>query len=266
MKRLFAIGGMVIVFYGLLAYLVLPAVWTHYERQPGLATRPMVTTTAGGIPGDPLNVGLIGDREDIIRAMDDGAWYPADPITLRSSIDIIGSVVLDRPYGTAPVSPLYYDGRREDLAYEQPVGTSARQRHHVRLWKVLDSGVEGRPVWLGSATFDRGVGVSKYTGQITHEIAPDIDTERDYLAASLIGAHVVQAVYQVSGVGPTLNGHNAEGSRYYTDGEIRVLTLTVAGARTSTPPEMLSSPAFIEAKDKAWQGFKQALGSLSGTP
>ncbi len=140
MKRLFVSVAVVVSLYVILAYVVLPAAWTHYERQPDLARHPMVTNTARGIPGDPLNVGLIGDREDIIRAMHAGEWYPADPITLRSSIDIIGSVVLDRPYDAAPVSSLFYDGRREDLAYEKPVGTSARQRHHVRLWRVLQIG------------------------------------------------------------------------------------------------------------------------------
>ena len=47
--------------YGLLAYVVLPAAWTHYEHQKGLADLPMVTRTGQGIPGDPINVGLIGD-------------------------------------------------------------------------------------------------------------------------------------------------------------------------------------------------------------
>jgi hypothetical protein len=49
-------------------------------------------------------------------------WFPADPITLRSSIEIVGSVVLDRPFHDAPVSPLYYDGKKQQLAYEKPDG------------------------------------------------------------------------------------------------------------------------------------------------
>ena len=93
--------------YLLLAYIVAPALWTHHEHEPGLANLPMVTRTADGIPGDALNVGLVGNREDIIRAMHAAEWFPADPITLRMSIDIVGSVVLDRPYHDAPVSPLY---------------------------------------------------------------------------------------------------------------------------------------------------------------
>src|SRR5829696_143985 len=50
---------------------------------------------------------------------------------------------------------VFYSGRREDLAFEKEHGSSADQRHHVRLWQVLDSGAEGRSVWLGSATFDK---------------------------------------------------------------------------------------------------------------
>jgi hypothetical protein len=43
----------------------------------------------------------------------------------------------------------------------------------------------GRPLWLGAATFDSRVGVSRLTGQLTHHIDADIDKERDKLAADL---------------------------------------------------------------------------------
>src|SRR6185437_1810534 len=200
----------VLVAYGLMGYIVLPLAWTHYEHQKGLAGHPMVTRTAQDIPGDPINVGLVGDKGDILCAMHTAAWYPADPITLRSSVEIIGSVVLDRPYHDAPVSSLFYDGRREDFAFEKPDGKSADRRHHVRFWEVLKVGQEGRPVWLGSATFDRDVGLSRYTGQVTHHIAPDIDAERDGLTDDLKRAKVVEAIYEVTGVGPTLFGRNGE--------------------------------------------------------
>ena len=178
----------VVLAYLALAYLALPALWNHYEHQRRLADLPMVTRTAQGIPGDPINVGLIGDKLDVLCAMRAAGWYPADPVTLRSSIEIAGSVLLDRPYHDAPVSPLFYLGRHEDFAFEKPVGGSADRRHHVRFWKVLDQGQEKRPVWLGDATFDRGVGVSHYTGAITHHISADIDAERGLLAADLEAA------------------------------------------------------------------------------
>jgi hypothetical protein len=249
----------VITAYTLLAYLVLPAVWTHYEHQKRLADLPMVTLTAQGIPGDPINIGLVGDTRDVVCAMHAAGWYPADPVTLRSSIEIVGSVLLDRPYRDAPVSPLYYLGRREDLAFEKPVGSSADHRNHVRFWKVLDAGEERRPVWLGDATFDRSVGVSHYTGAITHHIGPDIDAERKLLATDLEAAGVVEAQYQVTGVGPTLTGRNGGGDLYYTDGEVWILRLVEACRKRTSPVEIIPSPAATEIKDQIWQGIADAL-------
>jgi hypothetical protein len=185
----------------------------------------MVTRTAQGIPGDPMNVGLVGTQEDVLCAMHAADWHPADPITLRSSLQIVGSVMLDRPYAQAPVSPLFYDGRREDLAFESAEGKSADRRNHVRLWKVLRKGEEGRSVWLGAATFDRAVGFSRFNGQVTHHIGADIDAERDLLTEALKNAKVVEAVYEVTGIGPMLDGVNGEGDPYHTDGEIKISRL-----------------------------------------
>jgi hypothetical protein len=242
------------------AYAALPSFWSHYEHQRGLEGLPMVTRTSQGIPGDALNVGLVGSTEDVVSAMQAAGWSPADPITLRTSLEIVGSVLLDRPYRDAPVSPLFYEGRREDLAYEKPAGTSADRRHHVRFWRVLERGQEDRPVWLGAVTFDRGVGVSRYTGEVTHHIAPDIDAERDGLIEDLIRARLVSTRYQVSGVGPTLNGHNGEGDPYYTDGEIWFAVLVPAGTRQKEAPAVLSGPALVAAKDSLWQAVSDALG------
>ncbi|MGB8639355.1 MAG: LssY C-terminal domain-containing protein, partial [Pseudolabrys sp.] len=75
-----ALGAAVLI-YGLTAYVLLPRGWTHYEHQKGLAGFTMVTHTSQGIPGDPINVGLVGTREDVLCAMHAAGWYPADPIT-----------------------------------------------------------------------------------------------------------------------------------------------------------------------------------------
>jgi hypothetical protein len=248
-----------VVVYVLLAYLVLPKLWTHHERQPGLEGRPFVTTTAQGIPGDALNVGLIGGKAELVKAFGLAGWYPADAITMRTSVEITGSVLLRQRYPTAPVSNLFYDRRRQDLAFEKPVGGSAHRRHHIRLWMALDNGVEHRPVWLGSASFDRAVGFSRYTGQVTHHIAPDIDQERDLVIRELTRAGVLTQIYQVSGVSPTINGRNGGGDRYFTDGEIMVGVIRVNAVAESGSPEVLSSPAPIELKTSIWSAVKGAL-------
>jgi hypothetical protein len=239
----------VIVCYVTVSYLILPATWSRLEHEPGLSNRAMLTATAQGIPGGPINVGLIGTREDVIRAFHAAGWYPADPITLRTSVEIIGSVLLDRPYKSAPVSPLFFEGRHEDLAFEKADGISADRRQHVRLWLVLASGADAQPVWLGAVTFDSGVTLSRDTGQVTHRIAPNIDNERGRLIGGLNNSIMVTAIYQMKGIGPTLSGRNGEGDPYYTDGEIWVARLVGAGKEADKPAEMQPAPALIQIKD-----------------
>jgi hypothetical protein len=250
----------VLIAYVALAYVVLPRLWSHHEHEPGLASLPMVTRTASDIPGDAINVGLVGSKEDVLHAMHAAGWFPADPITLRTSLEIVDSVMLDRPYHDAPVSPLFYQGKKEELAFEKPEGKSADRRHHVRFWQVLDKGTNDRPVWLGSITFDRSVGLSRDTGQVTHHIAPDMDAERDLLMHDLRDAGMVENFFQISGTGPTLFGRNGEGDPYYTDGEIDVATLVIDGVRRTQPPVTMPAPPLIALKDQIWHGVGSAIG------
>jgi hypothetical protein len=257
---LIALAALLAVYLGV-AYALAPTFWRHYERQPALAEKTMTTTTALGLAGDALNVGLEGGRDEILCAMRAAGWRPADPVTLRSSVRIASSVLLRRAYMTAPVSDLFYDGRRQDLAFEKAAGISPKERHHVRFWLVLAEGDSGRPLWLGSATFDRSVGVSHYTGQVTHHIAPDIDAERDLLAGDLAAAGVVEASYWVTGVGATLFARNGGGDPYFTDGEIAVSRLSPGCQTVSAAPPTAVPPPAVAAKNTAF-GWLKALWRL----
>ena len=212
-RRRFLIRGLkvlilLVVAWLLSAYVILPALWRHYEHQPALEDSPKTTVTAQGIPGDPLNVALIGTEEEIVRAMIAAGWDAADPVTWKSSVRIAGSVLRNRPYADAPVSSLFVFGRKQDLAFEKPVGHSPRRRHHVRFWRSTELGRGGVPLWIGAVTFDRSVGLSHRTGQITHHIGPDIDAERDNLIADLRRGGWLTELFQVTGVGATVLGRN----------------------------------------------------------
>lgn len=145
-------------------------------------------------------------------------WYTADAVSLRTAIDIGESVLFSRPYPDAPMSRLLFEGRAQDLAFEKPVGDSADQRHHVRFWQTNTVGDDGRPLWLGAASFDRGVGLSRDTGAITHHIAPDIDAERDFLVGDLAKAGLLASTSEMAGIGATKTGRNGGGDPYFTDG------------------------------------------------
>ena len=221
--RLLVLVAGVIVSYLLVAYVLVPAGWMRYaHRHPALDDVPGITQTAAGIPGDPLNVALIGTETEVKTVMLAANWYPADPLGLRSDLKIAADTVLKRPDDRAPVSNLYLWGRKEDLAFEQPVGDSPRHRHHVRFWLAEKADPDGRPVWVGSAVYDERVGLSRTTGQITHVTAPDIDVERDYLFQSLEQTGDLSETYVLDDFHKIHEGRNGGGDPWRTDGRLFV--------------------------------------------
>jgi hypothetical protein len=209
--------------YLAVAYVLLPLGWSRYEtRHPWLDEVAGITLTKDGIPGDPLNVALVGTETEVQGILAKAAWDPADALGLRSDMRIAADTVLRRSYEDAPVSSLYLFGRKEDLAYEQPVGDDPRRRHHVRLWRANRPNQDGRPVWLGSATYDERVGFSHTTGEITHHIAPDVDTERDHFIRTLVATGRLIEQYYIDGFHKVRTGRNGGGDPWHTDGRLSV--------------------------------------------
>ncbi len=220
-KRLATAVVALLLLYLAVAYCAVPWWWMHYvRRHPSLDDVPDITETKAGIPGNPINVSLIGTEEELKRIMLAARWYPADRLTLLSCLKIADASVLKRPYTDAPVSNLYLFGRKEDLAFEQPVGRDPRRRHHVRFWRSPDLDRDGRPVWVGSAVYDQRVGFSRTTGQITHITAADIDVERDYLFHCLQQTGNLSEVYVVAHFHTILQGRNGGGNPWHTDGDL----------------------------------------------
>ena len=212
--------------YVVLAYLVVPFAWKRHERRhPWLDDVPGITQTADGIPGDPLNVGLVGTEAELKGILADAGWDAADPLGLRSDLKIAADTVLERPYAKAPVSNLYLFGRKEDLAFEQPVGDDPRRRHHVRFWRSPQDDASGRPAWIGSITYDERVGLSHTTGQITHHIGPDVDAERDRLFGQLEKTGRLAKVEIIDDFHEIREGRNGGGDPWYTDGRLFVGTI-----------------------------------------
>jgi hypothetical protein len=214
-----AVGAGVSI-YLLLAYVLLPGFWELDTRRAVFEDLPGVTRTRAGIPADPLNIALAGEEAILVRCMLDSDWHPADPTTLETALHIAESAILHRPYADAPVSNLYLYGRKQDLAFEQPVGGDARRRHHVRFWRAPKTDEDGRRLWIGAATFDVRVGLSETTGQITHHIAPEIDEERDKLLRDLQRTGCIESVLWIDDFHEQRSGRNGSGDEWHTDGRL----------------------------------------------
>ncbi len=235
-----------------LTHVVAPRILTHYEHFPALERAPKQTVNEKGIAGDPVNLALVGTETEITNAFRAAGWVAADSLSRASKLAIARSVLLNRPDSTAPVSSLFLFGRRQDLAFEQEVGPSARRRHHVRLWRDEAATYRGRPAWIGGATYDLRVGLSHRGLHPTHHIAPDIDEERDRLAEALSRAGQALETFRVTGIGVRVNAHNAEGDRYDSDGEMRVVIISPDNIRHA-PPTDAGVPPLVAMKDRLWQ-------------
>jgi hypothetical protein len=202
-------------------------------RHPALQELPRTTYTSSGIAGDPIDVALVGTEVQLIRAMVRAGWRPADQITLGSSLRIAASTVFHLSYQRAPVSDLYVWKRKQDLAFEKCVGKDPRRRHHVRFWVSEEVDDSGRPLWIGAATYDNRLEISRTTGFFTHHIAPDVDAERDKLLADLQRAELLERCDWIEHFYKQTQGRNGSGDPYFSDGRlpVGVLVPVVESAR-----------------------------------
>lgn len=225
--------ALAVVFWVVLAYLVLPRIHriltTIYVPEYFIGR----ARTSDGLLGDPVNLAVLGTEDDLRAALSAAGWTLADPVSLRSSLRIVASTVRRESYAEAPVSPLFLFGHQQDLAYQQEVDGNPAQRHHVRFWRCPDGWLlpGGRHVdWVAAGTFDRSVGLSLFTLQVTHKIDADTDVERDHVVDSLRAAPVNAGVELIKDFSTGYHARNGGGDSIRTDGDLPIVD--VRGART----------------------------------
>lgn len=79
---------------------------------------------------------------------------------------------------------------------------------------------------VGSCTYDKKVGLSLFTGQLTHKISSNIDKERDFVIQTLSKNHQQLTVKTVKNFTSSYHGRNGGGDHIYTDGSLPFIDLT----------------------------------------
>jgi hypothetical protein len=182
---------------------------------------PCCTTSKDGSgKGDPLNLVLVGDRNDIFPAFIRRGWHGTEIIWSKAIWRTLKSFFKGSRYRYSPVSPLYVYGRRQDLAAQKSRGT-IHQRNHLRLW-LTPLRFRGKTVWLGQISRDIGVKFTLKSKTIsTHVISPDVDEARRYLVEDLAYSQALARIGFVKGVGEARKNaprFNLGGDPYFTDG------------------------------------------------
>jgi hypothetical protein len=188
-----------------------------------------ITRTQSGADGDPINLVFVGSKDQIMQSFQKAGWLIPDPITPQTAEKIAVDSLANSSYPTAPVSNLYVFGRVQDLAFEKPTN-NVQNRGHIRLW-MTGSRIGGQPVWIGQASYDRGIELSGTNHIPTHHIAPTVDLERNIVGSDLEKTGLVKAEYYGAFTSPILYAWNGGGDYYESDGDVLVINYTQAPIR-----------------------------------
>jgi hypothetical protein len=226
--------------YGMAAYVILPRAVRMGLKILQRKRVPRFTISGDGLPGDPVNLALVGTFQQLRAAFAAAGWSEADRLGPASSWRMVRAFVFNSPYPTAPFSTFYLFGRGQDIGFQKAIDDSPRKRHHIRFWALSLARVEDtvgtakfwlnadRPaenesvLWVGAGTKDIGLSLTQLTFQITHATDSDTNAERDYIIAELTRNRVIGAVTSYH-AGQHLPVERV--NHYVTDGEVAVASL-----------------------------------------
>jgi LssY C-terminus len=228
--------------YALAAYVILPRIVRMNLKILQRKSVPSFTVTGDGLPGDPVNVVLIGQLDKLRAAFAAAGWTEADRLGLKSSWRMVVAFVFNRPYPAAPFSTLFLFGRGQDVGFQKAIDDSPRKRHHIRFWALSLAYSEAdmrkssfwlntdRPPdlacvhWVGAGTKDTGISLTRLTFQITHATDADTNLERDFIVDELRKSGVIGETNSVKAGQHLVRKHI---NHYVSDGEITTASLTV---------------------------------------
>lgn len=225
LDRSTALGVIVVWFF--IAYLVLPRIHRFLTKVYVPDYFLGRTRTGDGLLGDPVNLAVNGTLKDLKWHMKQAGWVEAEPLNIKTTLKMISASLRRKSYPSAPVSSLYLFSEKQTIAFQQEVGGSTKERHHVRFWKCPDGWLLPggfRADYLGAATYDRRVGLSLYTFQITHKIEENTDIERDYVVDSLRKQKGTE-VSVVKNFSSGYHHRNGGGDTIQTDGSLPFIGL-----------------------------------------
>jgi LssY C-terminus len=226
--------------YGIAAYVILPRAVRMGLKVLQRKLVPRFTITGDGLPGDPVNLALVGTFQQLRVAFAAAGWSEADRLGLASSWRMVRAFVFKSPYPGAPFSTLYLFGRGQDIGFQKAIDNSPRKRHHIRFWALSLAHAEDtvgtakfwlssdrpaeneRVLWVGAGTRDTGFSLTQLTFQITHATYSDTNVERDYIITELTKNRVIGVVTSYR-AGQHLPIERV--NHYITDGEVAVASL-----------------------------------------
>jgi len=191
-----------IITYYISAYIFLPRLVKIILLISKKGRIPRFTRAGDGFYVDPVNIILIGTKDQLKDVFNQIGWFQADKLNLKSCFKMAKTFIRNQPYPNAPFSFLYLFGRRQDIGFQESINNSPRKRHHIRFWGTnvnkIDDPLDIKfwtkkqklnlskvIIWIGSGSEDLGFALTKFTYQLSHKINPNVDEERKYILSAL---------------------------------------------------------------------------------
>lgn len=185
------------------------------------ARLPVQTESVMGTPLEPINVIILArDGTALVTALEKAHWIEAQTPSFAALTKAAFAAWSNQADDAAAVTPYFWHSAPNDIALQKPTpDATLRRRHHVRFWRSQYVTAEGLRVFVGAASFDDGLDWG-----LLHHIAPNIDEERDTLAADLTQAEEGVTAERLRVSQPRL-GQSIAGDPWFSDGEAVILTL-----------------------------------------
>lgn len=234
----------------------LPAAGEHLaELEHMIDFLPPRVIDGHGREGDMVNLIFVASDAELREAFQRAGWINVDQSKAKVAWHLFCH---GTHYTRLPMAHFFLFGRSQDYSYAlpDPLAIVAR-RHHLRIWKT-DARVNGNPVWVAAATHDVSIEFRAYRLHITHRIDPQVDAERDFIAASLADTRLVARTEYVSAADPIYEATTNQGQTYYSDSRLLLVQFkqpdasalrpqVAAGAASVAPTKMVPVAQPIEA-------------------
>jgi hypothetical protein len=206
---------------------------TNYNFKPLLASLDsklpyrVTDQASGGNEGDLVNFVLVGNEKQVTNAFKESGWILPDKTNQDAVISAVLATLQKQAYVSVPISTLFLFGRGQDYGYARAEAVKViGQRDHFRIWQTPFKGPNGETLWAGAGTHDIGIEKDqRKENAVTHKIDPDIDGERDFIAATLQQVGMVQATSYFDRPKQIKNTKTATGGEIKTDGRTLVIVL-----------------------------------------
>jgi hypothetical protein len=182
---------------------------------------------SGGNEGDLVNFVLVGNEKQVTNAFKEAGWILPDKTNQDAVVSAVLATLQKQAYVSVPMSTLFLFGRGQDYGYARAEAIKViGQRDHFRIWQMPFKGPNGETLWAGAGTHDIGIEKDqRKENAVTHKIDPDIDGERDFIAATLQQVGMVEATSYMDRPKQIKDTKTATGGEIKTDGRTLVIVL-----------------------------------------